>query len=141
MYKFDNKIVGISFLILIVVCYKFKFIIQKTDVSAIISFLSIYFGFLVTSFSIMINSTEIKKLYTKKDPEDNSLTLLHRLANYYKFSLGCSLFTIITLLIASTSGVLGIYSKILPSLILLSLYPINEIFKILFNLFTNKKVL
>lgn len=89
----------------------------------------------------MINSKEIKKLNLKKDPEDNSLTLLYRLANYYKFAIFASLFSILYVLSISILNILSNYSFIIPGLIALAILPVKEIFNILFNLFTNKKVL
>lgn len=141
MYKLDTFLAIIIFIIVSLLCFKFHFSIEKQDTSSIISFLSIYFGFLITSFSIMINSNEIKKLNLKKDPEDNSLTLLYRLANYYKFAIFASLFSILYVLSISILNILSKYSFIIPGLIALCIFPVKEIFNILFNLFTNKKVL
>lgn len=141
MYKIDNFLAILIFLIISFLCFKFNFKLEKQDVSSIISFLSIYFGFLITSFSIMINSDEVKKLNTKKDPEDNSLTLLYRLGNYYKFAIFSSLFTIIFLLLVSALNILNLTSFIIPGFIVFLLFPVKEIFNILFNLFTNKKII
>jgi len=140
MYKSDNIILWSTFIILNIFFYFYKLLVDVDTLSIVVSFLSIYFGFLITSFSIMISSDEVKKLYLKKDEEDNSLNLLERLNNYYKFAIYASLTTIIAIIIILIFKLYNL-TFILPACIYVILYPVKTIFKILFDLFTNKKVL
>lgn len=140
MYKFD-KIFSITIFILIgTICFFTKFSIEKSILSTLMSFIAIYFGFLLTSISIMINSSEVKKLYSKTDPENNSLNLLERLSNYYKVAIFSCLITII-LIIIFLFFKLEKFTFIIPSFIFYILYPTKTLFKILFDVFTNKKVI
>jgi hypothetical protein len=68
-------------------------------ISNSITFLSIILGFSITSLSILFSSNYVRNLYNEDDFEDKSLTLLHRLANYYKASFYISFFTLMYLLI------------------------------------------
>lgn len=61
----------------------------------VITYLSVSFGFIITSLSILYNSTYIKGLYKNKDCESNTLTVLHRLGRYYKTNIYCSIFLIL----------------------------------------------
>lgn len=140
MYKSDTIILSIIILGVIAVEIFFKpDFSHENNLNSIISFLSIYFGFLITSFSIMINSDELKKLYKKTDSENNGMNLLERLAEYYKLSIFSTLLTIICILLIILFNINFLYTFIIP-LIIISLYPIRTIFKILFDLFTNKKI-
>lgn len=60
----------------------------------IITFLSIAAGFNVTALSIVANSQFSTRLYSIEDKEDNSKTLLHRLVDMFKHSIGVFLVTI-----------------------------------------------
>lgn len=140
MYKADTIILSIIILCVLVVEFFFKpDFSHENNLNSIISFLSIYFGFLITSFSIMINSDELKKLYKKTDSENNGINLLERLAEYYKLSIFSTLLTIICILLMVLFNINFLYTFIIP-LIIISLYPIRTIFKILLDLFTNKKI-
>lgn len=140
MYRLDNIFITLIFVAVGSVCYFTRLSILAENLSPLLTFLSIYFGFLITSFSIMLNSKELKKLYNKVDNEDNSINLLERLANYYKFAIFSSLMTIILVLICFF-GNYNQFTFILPAFVVLILYPVKTIFKILFALFTNKKIL
>lgn len=60
----------------------------------VITYLSVSFGFVITSLSILYNSAYIKELYKNKDYESGTLTVLHRLGRYYKINIYCSIFLI-----------------------------------------------
>jgi len=67
------------------------------DYSTLISFLSIVFGFLITSLSILYNSKLLNTLYDSKSKVYR--TELHRLKAYFAFSLNFLILVIIVLLI------------------------------------------
>ncbi len=140
MYKFDVIISIIITILIGTICFFTGFSVEKNVLSALMSFLAIYFGFLLTSISIMINSSEVKKLYLKTDPEDNSLNLLERLSNYYKVAIFSCLITIILVIIFLFFNMKK-FTFMLPAFIFYILYPTKTLFKILFDVFTNKKVL
>lgn len=69
---------------------------------ALIAFLSIITGFTLTAFSSIFSSKIVQKLFNIKDDENPSITLKHRLKNYFLFAFDGSLSSIIFLLIAPT---------------------------------------
>lgn len=140
MYKIDVIICVIAMILLTFLSFKLEFQLNINDISNIITFLSIYFGFVLTSFSIMTNNDEIKKLRNKPDSEDNFLTLLERLSNYYKFNIFCSIITILILLIINPFKIYFYVSILIPGFIFIILYSGKTILKILFDLFLDKKV-
>lgn len=56
-----------------------------------ITFLSIIFGFYITSLAIFVTSKYVSDLYKITDQQDKSVTLLHTLLNNYKFGLSITL--------------------------------------------------
>lgn len=71
----------------------------KYDYSAIITFISVIVGFLCTGFSILFNSSFIDSLYHIIDEENKSISLKHRIKNYFLFALRYSILSIIILLL------------------------------------------
>lgn len=60
----------------------------KGDVlSSFLTFLSIIFGFYITSLSIFVTSKYVSDLYKVVDKNDHSLTLLHSLVRNYRRGL------------------------------------------------------
>lgn len=88
-------IFGISFLI--------DISISESLMQNFITFLSITFGFYMTSLSVLYNSKYIKKLYYEIDPIKPTQRKIHTLKSYFKASAYWSLLSI---------GLLMIYSLI-----------------------------
>lgn len=96
--------------------------------SDIITFLSIVFGFYITSLAIFVTSQYVSDLYKIVDKENQSLTLLHTLTNNYKFGLLLTLISLVYFIMiqffvktdASNEAVLG-SASMLPALALLAL--------------------
>lgn len=61
----------------------------------IITFLSILFGFYITSLAIFVTSHYVSSLYKVMDQNKKSQTLLHTLTGNYKFGLLVTLFSLI----------------------------------------------
>lgn len=110
-----------------IILSSFGFSIKLFDVnydsySDIITFLSIMIGFKITSLSILFNTPLKKTLYDRKI--NLYLTELHRLRDYYKFSLKFEVFSIVlifvvpdnllTLHIKNYTFLIGKYLLILP---------------------------
>lgn len=80
--------------------YKLSETTLSIDVlSNIITFLSILFGFYVTSLAIFVSSTYVSSLSSLTDPQQKNRTLLHTLTENYKYGLVLSLLTISYLLV------------------------------------------
>lgn len=69
------------------------------DYSAIITFLSIISGFILSGFSLLFSSTFVSSLYKVKDKENPQITLKHRLKNYFSLSFNVSIISVIILII------------------------------------------
>ncbi len=85
------------------------FQIESDLVTNIITFLSVVFGFYITSLSIFVTSQYVSNLYNITDKENKTVTLLHTLINNYKTGLIVILVSIIyflalNLLINQTDG-------------------------------------
>lgn len=95
-----------------------------------ITFISIVFGFTITSLSILYSSDYAQNLYHQDDSEDSSISKLHRLANYYKTSINSSLFTVLFLLIQT------LFDFNFDNIFIIPLMGLNVfIFYLIFNLF------
>lgn len=71
----------------------------KNDiVNNFITFLSIIFGFYITSLAIFVTSRYVSSLYKITDRDNKSRTLLHALVNNYKIGLTLILLTIFYLI-------------------------------------------
>lgn len=71
------------------------FQIESDLVTNIITFLSVIFGFYITSLSIFVTSQYVSNLYKITDKENKTVTLLHTLINNYKVGLIVILVSII----------------------------------------------
>lgn len=72
-----------------------NFFIKTQFISDVITFLSIIFGFYITSFAIFTTSRYVSELYLIGDKFQKSLTLLDSLIRSYRFGLIILLFTIL----------------------------------------------
>lgn len=63
--------------------------------SDVVTFLSIIFGFYITSLAIFVTSQYVSDLYKVVDANNQSVTLLHTLTNNYKFGLLLTLFSLV----------------------------------------------
>lgn len=92
------KILLISFCIPIIIYIQLKFLgnyYLKTEIlTSIITFLSIIFGFYITSLAIFVTSKYVSDLYKITDENNKSLTLLQILIKKYKFGLNVLLVSI-----------------------------------------------
>lgn len=75
-----------------------KWYLNDAVITNLIVFLSIIFGFYITSFSIFSTSDFVKSLYKRVNSKNKKETLLHSLLNEYKNGLLLILFTIVYLL-------------------------------------------
>lgn len=85
--------------------------VEFKDYSTLISFLSIVFGFLITSLSILYNSKLLNVLYDTKSKVYR--TELHRLKAYFAFSLNFLILVIVLLLILEEKVTIEIKEYIL----------------------------
>lgn len=99
MHKIDNILIIVIFILTSLLFYFFKLDYNDVFYSNVITYLSISFGFIITSLSILYNSEYIKQLYKNKDYESNTLTVLHRLGRYYKINIYYSIFLILHFII------------------------------------------
>lgn len=94
-------IYGIVLFIFIASCQYFligKFSISNDLITNIITFLSIIFGFYITSLAIFVTSQYVSGLYKIVDKENQTVTLLHTLVKNYKIGLTAILISILYLL-------------------------------------------
>jgi hypothetical protein len=71
-----------------------EFSVGVETISNIVTFLSIIFGFYITSFSIFTTSKFVSSLYDFNDPENIEQTMLHTVIFKYKAGLLIALFSI-----------------------------------------------
>lgn len=140
MYKKDSIITIILMILLLIISILFNIHLKEADITNFITFLTMYIGFMMTSFAIMSENTEIKKLNLKKDPEDKFITLNYRLANYFRYTFGFGLTAIALLLITNIFNLHFITSKIILSLVAATGYSSKVLVKIVFDILLNKIV-
>ena len=75
-----------------------KFSVSNDLITNIITFLSIIFGFYITSLAIFVTSQYVSSLYKIIDKENQTVTLLHTLVRNYKIGLTVILISILYLL-------------------------------------------
>ena len=105
MHKIDNIILTIIFTLTSVLFYFLKLNYSDTFYTNIITYLSISFGFIITSLSILYNSSFIKNLYKNIDYESKTLTVLHRLGRYYKINIYFSIILILYYLVLNLMAI------------------------------------
>lgn len=77
--------------------------ISNDLITNIITFLSIIFGFYITSLAIFVTSQYVSNLYKIVDKENQTVTLLHTLVRNYKIGLTVILISILYLLFLNFS--------------------------------------
>ena len=90
-------IIAIPVFIYIQINFLGSFLLSIEIISNIIIFLSIIFGFYITSLAIFATSNYMYDLYKIADANNKNLTLLHTLINKYKTGLKIILFSIVLL--------------------------------------------
>lgn len=112
------------------------FVLKVDLLTNIVTFLSIAFGFYVTSFSIFSTSEYVSSLYGIVDGGDKSQTLLHSLVFKYKVGMLAVLVSILyiisLILLLNQSGTSDVYFSSKSSYFLVSVF--------LFNLFYGYKM-
>lgn len=91
------------FLLLIIISFIIGYFVLSSDYkgySDLITFLSIMIGFKITSLSILFNSPLKKTLFDRKNIYYK--TELHRLRDYYKFSICFEVISLIIIFMLST---------------------------------------
>lgn len=115
--------------------------ISESLMQNFITFLSITFGFYMTSLSVLYNSKYIKQLYDEIDPTKPTQRKIHTLKNYFKNSAYWSLFSIGLLMIYSLIAKVESNSLVLNTLLesfLVSVVTVNFVFMfLLFKVFIN----
>ncbi len=98
-----NKWFGLLASFIVLCSTQFYFLgdynLKSSLLSNIIVFLSIIFGFYITSLAIFVTSEYVAGLYKIIDKKKSKVTLLHILINNYKLGLNLILFSILYLLI------------------------------------------
>lgn len=115
--------------------------ISESLMQNFITFLSITFGFYMTSLSILYNSKYIKRLYDEIDPKKPTQRKIHTLKSYFNSSAYWSLFSIGMLMIYSLltnvqSNILilnSFYESILVSVVFVNFIFIFLLFKVFVN--------
>jgi len=89
----------VSFILLAFFQYKFlgNFLLKSAIVTDMITFLSIIFGFYITSLAIFVTSRYVSDLYKITDKDNPNKTLLNTLVSKYEFGLSLILIFIIYL--------------------------------------------
>ena len=87
MYKTDWISLILLFFVSALILFFLNLDYCETFYSNCITYLSISFGFLLTSISILFNSEYIKRYYKIKDDQDKKITKLNRLGRYYKIQI------------------------------------------------------
>lgn len=141
MYKEHKIYLLASIIVLGLLCSFLDISISESLIQNFITFLSITFGFYMTSLSVLYNSQYIKTLYDEIDPRKPKQRKIHTLKSYFKNSAYWSLFSIGLLIVYSLMTKVEknilILTPILES-ILVSIVFINFIFMfLLFKVFLN----
>lgn len=99
----NNKIVKLFLFIIVISVLQYKFLkneyLQESLLANLITFLSVIFGFYVTSLAIFVTSKYVSSLYKVTDKDNHSQTLLHTLLYNYKFGLLLTLTSIAYLIL------------------------------------------
>ncbi len=94
-----KQLLKLTIILLVIVFIQWLFLsdrqINTSSFEDIITFLSILFGFYITSLAIFVTSTYVSDLYKMVDSENKSVTLLHTLTDNYKFGLFLALGSLI----------------------------------------------
>lgn len=82
-------------------------VISYEFIGNVVTFLSIIFGFYITSLAIFATSRYVAGLYKVSDKNDKSATLLHTLVGNYKVGLTYTLISIVYILLVQLSNQSG----------------------------------
>jgi hypothetical protein len=103
MFKFKRKALFTIVFVIIIGALEWKFLgaykLKTEIIQNIITFLSIVFGFYITSLAVFVSSRYVSELYKKVDETNRTKTLLHALVDNYKFGLQFTLLTVLYLII------------------------------------------
>lgn len=113
------------------------FYLKSDLISSFTTFLSIIFGFYITSLAIFVTSSYVAELYKITDQNNKSVTLLHTLVNNYKFGLIFILISILYLLCLQFK----INQCSEDKLLLSNIYALPFLFFVLFNFWHSYKML
>lgn len=94
MYSKHIKILFWTTISIFIICFLIDVSISESLMQNFVTFLSITFGFYMTSLSVLYNSKYIKKLYDEIDPRKPTQRKIHTMKNYFKVSAYWSLFSI-----------------------------------------------
>jgi hypothetical protein len=97
MYKKDKYKIIILFLFVSFLSYFSSIEISESLMQNFITFLSITFGFYMTSLSVLYSSKFIKKLHKEVDTKIKTQTKLHTLTAYFRNRATWSILSIIVL--------------------------------------------
>lgn len=97
MYKKDKYKIALLFLTVSFLFFFLSIEITESLMQNFITFLSITFGFYMTSLSVLYSSKFIKKLHNEIDNKIRTQTKLHTLISYFKNSAIWSIISIIIL--------------------------------------------
>lgn len=124
-----------------------NFVVKIETLTNIVTFLSIVFGFYITSFSIFSTSHYVSTLYQITDKENSTQTLLHALIFKYKTGLLATLFSILYFIIfiflLSQKDVLSLqlserFTYPMVSIFLFNFYYGYKMFEILVKIITQE---
>lgn len=128
----------VLFIVLSILQYNLlgNYTLKQDLISNFVTFLSIIFGFYITSLAIFVTSRYVSNLYKLTDKNYKSLTLLHILINNYKFGLIIILISIFYLLVIQF---IGFQNKVELTMSNLLLWPFSGI--VIFNFIYSYKML
>ena len=135
------KILFLVFIGIFIICLFVDVSISESLMQNFITFLSITFGFYMTSLSVLYNSKYIKRLYDEIDPKIPTQRKIHTLKNYFNNSAYWSLFSIGLLIVYSLLTVVNqniLTLNLFFESVLVSVVFVNFVFMfLLFKIFTN----
>jgi len=137
-----NTTIVLVFIIIAIISMNYSIYISSNLISNVITFLSILFGFYITSFSIFATSKYVSLLYKTDDIESGrKQSLMDTLIKKYKFGLVVALLSIlyngIILLLMGGDGFITsckIYSSVFISIILFNFFYGFEMMHILIKI-------
>lgn len=141
MYKRHILYLIFFTLLFLLVSYFIDFSISESLMQNFVTFLSITFGFYMTSISVLYNSKYLKKLHDEIDAEKPIQRKIHTLQIYFTNSALWSLFSIGTLIFYSLTvkvdkGILSInpfFEDLLLLIVMVNFILMVLLFKIFMN--------
>lgn len=142
MYKHHVAILTLVFLMSFLASfYLHKVVLTEPIVSNIITFLSITFGFYMTSLSVLYSSKYLEQLYSTIDKKKPNQRKVHTLTSYFKYSAYWNIFSIFLLIVLSL--IFGFQKEILDvnrliTSFIIAVVLVNFVFLfLLFQVFVN----